>query len=621
MPDPLRSPPASSCPPVAPNWRVAALDLGLIAVLVLVHLSVFAQAVLHTDLARDASVALMLLNEGQWPLLGPIMAGRLQLGPAWYYVLALLLAPGAGILGLQVGLGLLSALQFPLAYVCGRRLHSAASGRLWAVLLVLPAWSSFELIYPQHTTLTAPLLLGFAACALGYWRELRAHQLVAAALLASLAVHAHPSAAGLLIPTLALVGWATLHRRLSLSLAFVCGVAVLLPFAPMLVALGNGDADLLQALAGHYGSGEGEISLLSAPSLIWQTLAGGGAYLVEDLLSLGPTAAAGWQTVFALMLVLAALGLWHQRAEPSMRRATAILALSAVAMLLSALLLRAFHPYYMTTALRVALLGLLALGLSGFTRMFDRSSWRARGVLAVGLIAAVLPALALAASLRSLHAGAGLRFAVLPLFEVKQAALPSVDLPLQPLRRLDRQAGAVCRLAGAALHGPWAAITRNNYGLVLRLHCPTTMLIGGGDSGEQRHVAAVGGAMAHALDAPALTRAGGLGLFEVRRIVSATPPWPAITQAPLPYPPVAPATPLDGSEVLDIDAQGADFLLANRTGFVLDAHPEPELRCSKETRAPVARDGLASLWSLKGCADPQLELRGGAPAGLEALLL
>lgn len=621
MPDPLRSTPVQPGRHAQPNRSFSALDLGLIVVLVVTHLAVFAQAVLHTDLARDASVALMLLDEGQWPSLGPIMAGRLQLGPAWYYVLAVLLAPGAGARGLLVGLGLLSALQFPLAYVCGRRLHSAACGRLWAVLLVLPAWSSFELIYPQHTTLTAPLLLGFAACALGYWRDQRAHQLVAAALLAALAVHAHPSAAGLLVPALVLVGWATHRRHLSVALAVTCGVAALLPFAPMLVALGNGEADLLQAIADHYGSSGGRISLMSAPTLTWQSLAGGGAYLLVDLLGLSPIAAACWQVLFALLLVLTAVGLWRQRSEQSSRRAIAVLALSAVAMLLSGLLLRAFHPYYMTTALRVALLGVLALGLSGFASFLDGPSWRARGLLAAGLMMAVLPALALASSLRSMHAGAGLRFAVLPLFEVKQAALPSVHLPLPPLRRLDRQADAACDLAGAALHGPWAAITRNNYGFVLRLHCPTTTLVGGGSGSERRHVAAVGGAMARALAAPALNRAGGLGLFDVRSIVRAAPPWPAIAEAPLAYPPVTPATPLDGVESLEIDAGDAGFLLATWTGFVLDAHSRSELRCDVKAREPVVRDGISALWSLTGCVHPRLETRDGEPTGLEVLLL
>ena len=107
----------------------------LLAVLVLLALARVPYAATHLDLARDIFVAWRFLHGEEVPLAGPVLAATIHLGPAWYWLLAALLALTRSWLGVLLLLGVLSALLYPLAYLAGKELHSRGTGLLWAVLL------------------------------------------------------------------------------------------------------------------------------------------------------------------------------------------------------------------------------------------------------------------------------------------------------------------------------------------------------------------------------------------------------------------------------------------------------------------------------------------------------
>src|SRR5262245_27325546 len=65
-----------------------------IAAFVVVYLVPAPYAAVHLDLARDIYTALRVAQGEKFPLLGPILASTLHLGPIWYYLLALPLLLG-----------------------------------------------------------------------------------------------------------------------------------------------------------------------------------------------------------------------------------------------------------------------------------------------------------------------------------------------------------------------------------------------------------------------------------------------------------------------------------------------------------------------------------------------
>lgn len=144
---------------------------ALVALLMAAYVSMAIWSSVHLDMARDMRVALDIRDGIAFPLVGPIMAGHLRLGPVWYYFLALLGSFGAGWFGTVFLLALGGAVQFALAYLAGKEWKDRATGLLWAVLLLVPSWSTFEQFNPTHTQLTALLALAFLLCALRFYRR------------------------------------------------------------------------------------------------------------------------------------------------------------------------------------------------------------------------------------------------------------------------------------------------------------------------------------------------------------------------------------------------------------------------------------------------------------------
>ena len=179
----------------------------------------------------------------------PVLAGAIHLGPVWYWLLTALLAIGRSWSGTMLLLGLLAGAQFPLAYLTGKELHSRRAGALWALGLLVPAWSAFEWALPLHYLLSSTCVLAFALCAARYWRRPRRRYLVGVALFFVLALHAHPANAGLAFVGLALLVWALRNRHCGwrdCALAAAVGLLPLLPYFAWDAA--HGFADLASAL-------------------------------------------------------------------------------------------------------------------------------------------------------------------------------------------------------------------------------------------------------------------------------------------------------------------------------------------------------------------------------------
>ena len=167
-----------------------------------------------------------------WPLQGPILAGAIHAGPVWYYLFALPFLVATTVLPALLFIGALAALKIPLAYLIGARFVDRPTGLLWALLLVLPGWGTFEGVLPLHPSLVATCTLGFVWLVLLYARDGRPLHLCAAGFVFALALHAHPSTFGLAFLLLATM----VYRHRSASRPWptyaMLAAAICVPFVP-----------------------------------------------------------------------------------------------------------------------------------------------------------------------------------------------------------------------------------------------------------------------------------------------------------------------------------------------------------------------------------------------------
>ncbi len=487
----------------------------VLALLVLLHLLRVPYAATHLDFARDLFVAWRFLQGEEVPLAGPVLAGTLHLGPAWYWLLAALLAITRSWLGVVALLGVLSASQVILAWRLGRALHSERAGLLWAALLAVPAWSNFEWMLPQHYVLTAPLVLAFLLCATRFVQQRRTRWLIGMSVSFVLALHAHPSSVGLAWIGLGVLVHAISTRQFSLRAwlaALTVGVLPLLPY--LLWSLNNDFADF-RAGGSYLLDGQSTGSVVNALPLLYEVTLGGAHYWLQTLLAWPDAAVLAVMTLLALVLGAAAVGWQLAWRDPALRRLfwTAMAAVAVVA--LTTALIRYTTTYYMTTPLRVVVLGAVALGLA---------QWRA-GVFAGVVRGAVI---AIALGLNLLCGIAAARFVVSgnwpfnfqALFNVTQPATEPARLLLLPAYAMADSGAFLCGQRAPSVHGAYARHLLYDYAMEMRLACARSDAQAGGDDALRTHWIGLSRAVAKQAGLVPSRRVGALAVFPVRTVIA-----------------------------------------------------------------------------------------------------
>jgi hypothetical protein len=229
----------------------AALAWALVALLAALHAAPFLLTFVEGDFARDLDRATRMVEGESWPTRGPVLAWTLHLGPLWYWMLALPLAIARSVGAAVVVVAALSALQFPLAYRLGAAVAGRGAGLAFAIFLSLPGVSTLEGVWIAHPSLVPTAVLAVALCAWRAWTRRSPRWWVASMLLASLALHAHPTT----LPVLALPAIAAL-RALRSDGRFAAGAlavglaAFALPFAPLAFDAGANARELARFAAG-----------------------------------------------------------------------------------------------------------------------------------------------------------------------------------------------------------------------------------------------------------------------------------------------------------------------------------------------------------------------------------
>jgi hypothetical protein len=584
-----------------PAWYAAGLAFSLL--MLLVH----AAAGLHSagvpDSWRDVWWATKIAHGEAFPLTGPPIYGLVELGPWWFYLLALPVRVFGTASAAAVFVQLLAGAKYFVAWRLGTRLFDARFGLAFAGALAIAGWSTIPLWFPSHTAVVETTLLLLAGAA---WRCARQFS-IGNALLFGLAgaacVTAHPTTISYVVALGLVLLWREPSPRNLSRLALAALVVVLAMAPPWFDPAPHGVA---RSVAAYLGSDVAVAPWRRIPALLASAVVGGAwnGFLLMTRWS-EPTARIAWFVVCACLVVAAAGLLVLRRERDDLRLAAVAAGAAFIAQAAFVALLRPITPMWMLSSLLPPLALLLGVGwYGGFTSE--------RGVLrAVAFVAFVVSvALSLAPFglfLRNLHS---LRYA-----EGADAYGNTIELsdrfaetpvPYFPVRRLDRLASSLCE--PAVLHARLAWVAEQSLETPLRLACGRwPKLRFGGREGEGPHVAG--------LFTPAATASGivpdrvvaGMAFYgHVVAIAPASGGRPTVLKRDQIHPDRAPD--VAARFPVEFEARGADVaVLTNRFSSVM-----PLKVLSATANGAAARllhdDGGSTLYACAGC-DPAATVR------------
>ncbi len=584
----------------------------------LVYVLAGAHTTIATDTARDLIAAWDIVQGVEFPLRGPQLYTTWTLGPIWYYLLALPLWLTQSAALAAVLVALLAGLKFPLAYRLGAEFGGPRTARLGLLAIAMPGWWMFEWLVTSHTNLAATCLLGYALCLLRWSRGAGAGSLVAAALLFSLSVHAHPTSlfwGWLLLAALwsrrGLLG-STLWLHLVLAFA-----AFMLPFVPMLIdeartgwPMLTGTRDFVTTRDSPSPWSRLQPFLVALIAVDGKRMAG---QFLPELASLRATAV----LLLAAPWLLALCGMFSLR-KPLQFRAFAVVAVIAGSLFV--LWLRPEVPYWMVYASTPGLAVLLTLGWQSALEFVPAQR---RGVADASLLALVAGLFLVFAGSR--WNGAAEAWVKVPYRVVgdysdrNQQIDASVPNGAYPVAGQERWVRWLCAQShDMSVHGDGASMLRMTQGALRALHCADDRHWQlGGDQGE-----AVALYPMFALRAVGLTpqqRFGGMGRVQVAAIVHsaqaqtddlvrAYPPWPLTQQA-------------DQEMTLTIAATGAGVIAVSNLRVVFNGLEAPELVLDGQRVPPLARSAATWFFNISGGGAGTLRVRSGDLRWIEVLLI
>ncbi|MGH8041115.1 MAG: hypothetical protein ACREPN_03620 [Rudaea sp.] len=326
------------------------------------------------DTYRDIFMAQSIVSGHYFPLNGPTIGNIFHLGPLWFYLLALPLWLIRNPVAVNATIGLLGALQFPLAYLIGKRFGGERLGVLFALALALPGWSAFPLVELTHVTVVPTCVL-FGALAMLRYRDCpNAARALVLGLACACMLHAHPTT--LLLAALCVVAAAKAtpsRQRIAHAVLAIAPSVVLL--SPMLVyqAL-NGWPDF--ATASTYAGSQLTLpSPARAAKLLLALFDYGADYVARFWFEARPPLLLGLLLLNATWFLAAAAGLaLIVGGDLCRRRWVGLLVLVLVAQTLFVIALREITPFWMIYAHLPLIAALVALGLNRVCAI--GSAWR-----------------------------------------------------------------------------------------------------------------------------------------------------------------------------------------------------------------------------------------------------
>jgi hypothetical protein len=576
----------------APGWYAAGLAFSLL--MLLVHVA----AGLHTggvpDSWRDLYWATKIAHGEAFPLAGPPIYGLVELGPWWFYLLALPVRLFGTATAAAVFVQLLAGAKYWVAWRLGTRRVDARFGLAFAGALAIAGWSTIPLWFPSHTAVVETTLLLLAGATWRCWRHFSIGNALLFGLAAGACVTAHPTtigyvvAAGLVL-TLHEPSLRTLGRLLLAAFVFVLMMA-----PPWFDSAPHGVA---RSVATYLGTDVAVAPWRRIPALLASAVIGGAwdGFLLMTRWS-EATARIAWLIVCACLAVAAAGLLLLRRDRHDLRVAAVAAGVAFIVQAAFLALLRPITPMWMLSSLLPPLAFLLGVGwYGGFTS--ERSALRGMACIAFAVCIALSLA-PFALFLRNLHslryaAGADAYGNTIEL-SVRFAETP---VPHYAVRRLDRIAPSLCE--PAVLHARLAWAVEQSLETPLRLACGRwPELRFGGREGQGPHVAGLFSRAAVASGIAPDRVVAGMAFYEhVVPIAPASGGRPTVLKRDQIHPDRAPD--VAAQFHIEFDARGADVaVLTNRFSSVMPL--KVRAATANGTGARLLHDDGGSL--IYGCA-------------------
>lgn len=577
-------------------WIVAAL-----ALLVVAHAAGYATTTLITDTARDLDAAWRIADGSALPLAGPSIGQRWHLGPAWFYVLAPILALSSSTTAIALSVGVLAALKIPLAWRLGATLGDVRVGAWFALLVALPGWASLEHVVFSHTNLAGTAAIAYGLAVLGAWRAPTLARCALAGLALALVVHAHPAA--LVLAPLAAFPLAVRAATPRALRVVVLGAAFAVPFVPVLVSEALAGWPALERTAEWAASMPFAARIERMPAVVAGTWIAPTVLVRDAFLPQSGLVRAAWVAASAALGLGVAWGL--VRAAQSRR--WRVLALAGAALAASALLalLREAVAFYFV-------LPLVPLGALAAAGALDAALPRARGVLA-GAFAFVLASQLAVLAHRLALARSGEQW--LPRASLADVARwPAKDpVPVDylPVRSIDALArDALCARAPLTVHGDLATQLELAQGIPVELECGVrarSIRLGGV---QAPHLAGLPRGLLERAGVPVDASSGGTVLLD--RITALHPREGAVLERHGRYPPHPFELAPDVQVTLEATSRAGAMLAITELNPAFVATAEPIVAADGLPLAPVARSAQTRLYRCEACGH---EVRWTVSAG------
>jgi 4-amino-4-deoxy-L-arabinose transferase-like glycosyltransferase len=349
----------------------------------LLFLAACFNAIPYVDPIRDAYQGWLIAQGGQLPLLGPPLAGTVHLGPVWLYLMALPATFASSMLAFSLFVGGLAASKFLLACRLGTELIDRRFGAMFAIMLTIPTWSTFQVLFLTHAALVESAILGTLLVTAWVLRRPGPKRFLLLGLACGLGLHTHPTFLVAALPVAALL-FAPGQRFRLRYLPIIAGGA-LVPFLPALLASLHGAEVALGNLDGYLSSDLGAISLLEMPSTLYSLLITGVQASFGSVFT--PAAARAWLALHLVVLGAIAAGavLAWPHSTTQQRRFLLASLLILIGSVLMVALMRSRTSWYMSFALMPALAACLA-GALRITTEAPRLRWLGPVVCALVVI-------------------------------------------------------------------------------------------------------------------------------------------------------------------------------------------------------------------------------------------
>ncbi len=596
-PIPSDSVPYDSRAAPAQRWRFA--GLAFCVVMLGVHVMAGMNTNGVSDYWRDMYWAAAIAHGERFPLAGPQIYQLFELGPWWFYLLALPMWATSSVALTMAFVQSLAATKYFLALHLGTRIADARLGFAFAVSLAIAGWSMLPLMFPSHTALVETTLLLLALVTWRSWSRFSLRNAILLGLASAACVHAHPTT----LSYVALAGTALLCRHRSRAAFGWMGVAAAITLLSLLPPWLDRSAlveSTLKTVPSYLGGDIAVHPLQRIPEVL-RSLVVGGAWWALLLMTPWKASVArfAWW-VFCAFLLFAAFGVWRvRRSQACLFR----LAIGAAALLVVqvcfVVMLRPVTPMWMVGACLPPLALSIAIGWYGW--LCD-----VRRVVRIGAITAMAAYVALCVApfsffLRDVHA-VRVMPGVNPFFNVSERSdrYVNVAVPFYPVRRIDRLAKTLC--GPAVLHGRLAAVIEASFATPVRNACGSWPdLHYGGIDGQGLHIA---GLLLRSATASGIAPARVVAHMALYDRVRAIAPAVGGRSAPVRRLQIYPDSGIGPAKksVSDFDADGGDVVvLTNRQP---NAAPLEVMRSDADGRPAtlLSDDGSSRVYGCTACA-------------------